>query len=181
MTDTLRVTTARRDGAARVSHIQDSSLKISVASRRSGLSQARALAATRQGQMRARKSLPRFPVEKRRLTFEEILAAVRPANIGYLKDRAILADSIARITVGPSRRACYCVKDRAINSLLKHRAAFLDVLDLSVEESAIGISPSGQREVVHKDLELRPRTPPSPDRAVAMNNGNNSTTRMKKP
>jgi len=62
-------------------------------------------------------------------TFAAILKNARSLNIRRLKDRAFLANRLAKIAVGTSRTTCYRLKDEAVNALVRHGAACLHSVD----------------------------------------------------
>ena len=64
------------------------------------------------------------------MSFAEILQSVRPGNVRRLKDRAFLANQLAKLTSGPSQRAAYAVKDRTIGQLFKIDAANVNSVKL---------------------------------------------------
>ncbi len=61
--------------------------------------------------------------------FAAILKNVRSLNIRRLKDRAFLANRLAKIAVGASRATCYRLKDEAVNALVRQGAACLHSVD----------------------------------------------------
>lgn len=54
-----------------------------------------------------------------RLTFWEILTRLRQRNVATIQARAFLANRVAKLTGGDSRRLAYRVKDAAIHQLLR--------------------------------------------------------------
>jgi hypothetical protein len=77
------------------------------------------------------------------MAFRDIIKAVQQRNVVRLKDRAFAANRLAKATTSQSRATCYRVKDAAINALLRHDSAFVDVVDLSSSEAIIGIRFAG--------------------------------------
>jgi hypothetical protein len=61
----------------------------------------------------------------KKASFTTVLTNVRSSNIQRLKDRAFLANRLAKIAVGASRTTCYRLKDAAVNALVRHGAASL--------------------------------------------------------
>jgi len=85
---------------------------------------------------------PRSPSRARRAkpTFEQILDAVHSANMTRVKERALHANQLSKITEGRSRQVCYLVKNRAISVLIKQGVAFLNSVSLLQHDPELGIS-----------------------------------------
>jgi hypothetical protein len=74
-----------------------------------------------------------------RMTFKEILAEARSANICRLKNHAFAANQVAKTAIGKSRKICYDLKSKTINALVRLHAASLCTIELSLEEPLIGV------------------------------------------
>jgi len=75
-----------------------------------------------------------------RTRFASILRSVRRSNIQRLKNRAFLANRLAKIAVGTSRAKCYQLKDEAINALVRHGAAFLHSVECLPYGPTLGLA-----------------------------------------
>jgi hypothetical protein len=146
MTNTSCVTTARQGGAVTLGNIALSALPATSQLPLSEPPNPTVLVPTCQGGAKSHGST-RLSAgrnarrnRKRKMTFDRILSAVQSENISRLKDRAFAANRLAKITAGTSRQICYRTKDKAINALLRYRAASLSALELSVREAEIGIA-----------------------------------------
>jgi hypothetical protein len=80
---------------------------------------------------------------RRKRTFEAILSTVRHKNISRLKDRAFVANRLAKVIVGPSRRLCYQIKDDAISALVRHGAAFVYTVEVLLHGAELGVAFAG--------------------------------------
>jgi len=142
MTDTQRVTTAREGGTVNPRIAVLSALPATPQLSRSEPLQTSVSAPICQGKAvvgltarrRGRSST------QRRITFAEIRSNVRSLNIARLKDHAFAANRLAKITIGTSRSACYRVKSRCINALLRNGAAVVSELEVSFGEPKIGVA-----------------------------------------
>jgi hypothetical protein len=76
-------------------------------------------------------------------TFETILSAAWRDNINRLKDRAFLANRLAKVIVGPSRRLCYRIKDDAISTLVRHGAASVYTVEVLGHGAELGVAFAG--------------------------------------
>ena len=76
-------------------------------------------------------------------TFKAILSAVRHNNISRLKDRAFVANRLAKVIAGSSRRLCYRIKDEAISALVRHGAASVYTVELLVHGAELGVAFAG--------------------------------------
>jgi hypothetical protein len=84
-----------------------------------------------------RRSLLRGPAGK--MTFAAILEIARPEIISRLKDRAFIANRVAKVAVGSSRQAAYAVKDAAMHTLVRVGAGRM----LRLYGRAVGVEFSG--------------------------------------
>jgi len=78
-----------------------------------------------------------------RRTFAAILSATRRGNISHLKDRAFVANRIAKVITGSSRRLCYQVKADAISALIRHGAASVYTVEVLVHGAELGVAFAG--------------------------------------
>lgn len=76
-------------------------------------------------------------------TFEAILNATRRDNISRLKDRAFVANRLAKVIIGPARRLCYQIKDHAISALVRHGAASVYTVEVLVHGTELGVAFAG--------------------------------------
>jgi len=160
MTSTLRVTTALKDGAARL----DSPLPTPRGgSFQTELPKTTAPAKGCQERQSAHDNLS-SPTRKgkrkanpsRRPTFNELLLKALPVNVCRLKNRAFAANQVAKVTFGTSRQSCYERKSMAMNTLLKYGVAFLCTFEVSDHDALIGIEFAGGGKLHTKPASLDP-------------------------
>jgi hypothetical protein len=176
MTDTRRATTGRRDGAAIPSNLRSSQPEYLITHNIRPPSRQDAA----KTHLSVQSSMERKTHSHRngRMTFNEALASVRPANICRLKNHAFAANEVAKMTTGKSRMISYRIKDRAINTLLGHCVALLCTLELSVWESVIGIAFAGGGKLHTKpsSLDSRARNIQQQQLIAAINDKHDGTT-----
>jgi hypothetical protein len=141
MTNTLRATTVQTDSAVQFpNHKKHNRTFLLSAARLTHSKAANSIRQDRPVRDADRQAIGvtvRRPAPRR--TFAQILESLHPANIRRLKDRAFKANSLAKTTVGRSRDVCYQLKNRSINTLLRHGAANLCTLECSFRTAELGI------------------------------------------
>jgi len=89
--------------------------------------------------LRSGKSFLSSRRSSRSLVFAELLAELSGPNIRKLKDRAFVANRLAKLTSGRSRRQCYAVKHAAISALVSLGVASLSTQAHARLDPIIGI------------------------------------------
>jgi hypothetical protein len=76
-------------------------------------------------------------------TFAAILSAAQRDNVTRLKDRAFVANRVAKSISGISRRLCYQVKDKAISALVRCGAASVYTFEVLTHGVELGVAFAG--------------------------------------
>jgi signal transduction histidine kinase len=111
------------------------------------------------------------------MTFREILADVRYANICRLKNHAFAANQVGKAAIGKSRRICYRLKSETINALVRLHAASLCTIELSLEEPLIGVQfvGGGKLHTLPSNLDSEAREILQEQLIAAINHGKTNT------